>query len=71
MIAGLARGIDTAAHQAALQAGGKTLGVLGCGIDVIYPRENRLLFQQMAEKGLYSHRVSVGYAAVGQKFSYS
>lgn len=68
VIAGLARGIDTAAHQAALQAGGKTLGVLGCGIDVIYPRENRLLFQQMAEKGCILTEYPLGMQPLAKNF---
>lgn len=51
VISGLARGIDTAAHQGALNAGGHSIGVLGCGIDVIYPAENRRLFAEMVEKG--------------------
>ena len=40
VISGLARGIDSAAHRSALEAGGKTVGVLGTGIDVFYPAEN-------------------------------
>jgi DNA processing protein len=51
IISGLAQGVDAAAHRAALQASGTTVGVLGCGIDLIYPAENRRLFQEMAEKG--------------------
>jgi len=51
IISGLAQGVDAAAHRSALQASGATVGVLGCGIDLIYPAENRRLFQEMAEKG--------------------
>jgi DNA processing protein len=51
VVSGMARGIDTAAHKGALAAGGNSIGVLGCGIDVVYPSENRRLFDEMAEKG--------------------
>lgn len=51
IISGLARGIDGMAHTGALEAGGYTLGVLGCGIDRIYPEENYRLFMQMEKSG--------------------
>lgn len=51
IVSGLARGIDSAAHQGALAGGGLTVGVLGCGIDRVYPPENRKLFQQTVERG--------------------
>ncbi|MCR4440988.1 MAG: DNA-processing protein DprA [Peptococcaceae bacterium] len=52
IISGLARGIDGAAHEGALEAGGKTAAVLGSGLDVPYPRENVRLFHEISEKGL-------------------
>ncbi len=51
LVSGLAKGIDTACHAAALKVGAPTAAVLGCGVDVVYPKSNRLLMQQMAEQG--------------------
>lgn len=52
IVSGLAYGIDAEAHQAALKAGGKTIGVMGCGIDQIYPASHRQLYRKLEEAGL-------------------
>jgi DNA processing protein len=52
VVSGMAKGIDTEAHQGALAAGGRTIAVLGCGPDVIYPRESAELHSQIARRGL-------------------
>jgi DNA processing protein len=51
ILSGMARGVDTAAHKGALEARGKTVAVWGTGIDVIYPKENKRLAEQILESG--------------------
>ncbi len=52
IVSGLAEGIDTEAHRSCLTADGKTIAVLGNGVDIVYPWSNRQLYQQVLEKGL-------------------
>ncbi len=47
----MARGVDSAAHRGALEGGGVTIAVFGCGVDVIYPREHRALAERICERG--------------------
>ena len=63
IISGLARGIDGIAHRCALTAGGSTIAVLGCGIDVIYPHSNQRLQEQIAEEGLLISEFELGAPA--------
>jgi len=51
IVSGLARGIDSAAHRGAVAGKGRTIAVLGCGIDVVYPRENETLYMEIIENG--------------------
>src|ERR1035437_7332516 len=51
MLSGMARGVDSAAHKGALDAGGKTVAVWGTGIDVVYPKENKRLAERIVESG--------------------
>lgn len=51
IVSGMARGIDGIGQQAALEAGGYSLGVMGCGVDICYPNENRKLYDMLCENG--------------------
>lgn len=68
IVSGLARGIDTSAHRGTLAAGGDTIAVLGCGVDIVYPAENRKLYAEMAAKGLLVSEFPMGSTAFPQNF---
>jgi DNA processing protein len=68
VVSGLARGVDAAAHRAALEAGGRTIAVLGSGPDVIYPAEHRRLANQILESGAILSELTPGTKPDAQNF---
>jgi DNA processing protein len=68
VVSGLARGVDTAAHLGALGTGGRTLAVLGSGVDVVYPPENRRLAAEVAEAGALVSQFPMGTAPLPHHF---
>lgn len=65
---GMARGIDTASHKAALNENGETVAVLGCGVDILYPADNRRLYSEIAKRGLLISEFPMGAPAYPQNF---
>lgn len=68
IVSGLARGIDTIAHQSALKSNGRTIAVLGSGLDKIYPPENRKLFWEIVERGVILTEYELGTKPDAQNF---
>lgn len=68
IVSGMARGVDSAAHWGALSGGGRTLAVLGCGVDVVYPPENRSLFSKIIEQGAVLSEFPMGSPPEGGHF---
>jgi DNA processing protein len=68
IVSGMARGIDSVAHMGAISVGGRTIAVLGCGIDVIYPSENRNLFYQIIDHGAILSEFPMGSPPEGGHF---
>jgi DNA processing protein len=68
IVSGMARGIDTASHKGALSAQGQTIAVLGCGVDVVYPSENKKVAAEIVAKGLLISEFPMGSVAFPQNF---
>src|SRR6185295_20103699 len=71
IISGLARGIDAAAHRGALEAGGRTVGVMGTGLDQVYPRDHRKLADDiLKQNGALVTQFPLGTPPVSETFTY-
>ena len=68
IVSGMARGIDSVAHAAALNAGGKTIAVLGCGADICYPAENNNLMSAIIENGMVLSEFPPGMPPLPKNF---
>lgn len=68
LISGGARGIDSIAHKTALENNGCNISVLGCGIDIAYPFENKALFSKIAENGVVISEFLLGTPPIGENF---
>ncbi|KPK45680.1 MAG: hypothetical protein AMJ77_07035 [Dehalococcoidia bacterium SM23_28_2] len=68
LVSGLARGIDSIVHRAALDCGGRTIAVMACGLDIVYPREHLKLAQEVREQGALVSDYPLGIQPQGQFF---
>jgi DNA processing protein len=70
VISGMALGVDAAAHRGAIEAGGRTIAVLGCGVDVVYPRQHDELMHQISENGAVVSQFPMGTKPSAGHFPY-
>lgn len=68
VVSGLALGIDTEAHRGTISGGGNTVAVLGCGLDVVYPKQNRTLYEEIAQHGAVVTEYPLGTRPEGFRF---
>ncbi|MBR5974657.1 MAG: DNA-processing protein DprA [Clostridiales bacterium] len=68
VVSGMARGVDSCAHEECLSCGGKTIAVMPCGLDRIYPKENRELYERIAREGLLLSELLPGTEPIRQYF---
>lgn len=68
IISGMARGIDTIAHKTAVEQNGRTIAVLGCGVDVCYPPENQSLMQNIIKSGALISEFTISTPPLAQHF---
>ena len=70
VVSGMANGIDAAAHRGAIEAGGRTIAVLGCGVDVVYPPQNAELMQHITQHGCVISQFLMGTKPMPGHFPY-
>lgn len=68
IVSGLAQGIDSAAHRGALDGAGRTIAVMGCGVDVVYPREHAQLMQRILANGAIISEFPIGTQPIAANF---